>query len=250
MTTKHLTVPEIIQSFGYPVEIHHVTTEDGYILELHRIPYGIDGSSEEARPVALLQHGLLVSSFDWISDRPDRALAYLLADAGYDVWLMNARGNYYSRNHTTLDPVADKEEFWAFTYDEIGTYDDPAAIDYALSVTGQDQIYYVGFSMGTTVFFIMMSERPEYVDKIKAASLLAPVVYLNNVKGVLKPLANFSGSVDAKLSEKGIYSFYADPRDRSTDAINKFCSEGNVTAPLCYSFIYLICGFDPVELNK
>ncbi|RXG72374.1 hypothetical protein Avbf_05779, partial [Armadillidium vulgare] len=109
---------------------------------------------------------------------------------------MNARGNYYSRNHTTLDPVADKEEFWAFTYDEIGTYDDPAAIDYALSVTGQDQIYYVGFSMGTTVFFIMMSERPEYVDKIRAASLLAPVVYLNNVKGVLKPLANISGSID------------------------------------------------------
>ncbi|RXG54876.1 Gastric triacylglycerol lipase, partial [Armadillidium vulgare] len=44
--------PEIIQSFGYPAEVHHVTTEDGYILELHRIPYGVDGPSEEVRPVA------------------------------------------------------------------------------------------------------------------------------------------------------------------------------------------------------
>ncbi|KAB7501578.1 hypothetical protein Anas_06879, partial [Armadillidium nasatum] len=172
----------------------------------------------------------------------------MLADAGYDVWLMNARGNLYSRNHTTLDPDVDKEEFWGFTYDEIGTYDDPAAIDYALSVTGQDQIYYVGFSMGTTVFFIMMSERPEYVDKIKAASLLAPVVYLNNIKGILKPLANFSG--EKKLSDLGRYEVAADPEDTNNDQTNKYCSEGNITAPICYIPLYLVCGFDPLELNK
>ncbi|RXG72728.1 Lipase 3 [Armadillidium vulgare] len=134
---EDFTVPEIIQSFGYPAETHHVTTEDGYILGLHRIPY-----------------------------------------------------------------------------DEIGTYDDPAAIDYALSVTGQDQIYYVGFSMGTTVFFIMMSERPEYVDKI------------------------------------GRYEVASDPDDTNNDQTNKYCSEGNITAPICYIPLYLICGFDPLELNK
>ena len=29
--------PELVKSFGYPIEEHQVTTEDGYILALHRI---------------------------------------------------------------------------------------------------------------------------------------------------------------------------------------------------------------------
>ena len=58
---------------GYPVEIHHVTTPDKYILELHRIPHGIVDKSE-TRPVALLQHCLLCSSSDFIMNTPDQAL--------------------------------------------------------------------------------------------------------------------------------------------------------------------------------
>lgn len=58
---------------GYPVEIHHVTTSDGYILELHRIPYGVSGSSGD-RPVALLQHCLQCSSSEYIMNTPDQAL--------------------------------------------------------------------------------------------------------------------------------------------------------------------------------
>lgn len=51
---------EIIRSSGYPAENHFVTTEDGYILNLHRIP-GVLGS-----PAVLLHHGALDSSFGWV----------------------------------------------------------------------------------------------------------------------------------------------------------------------------------------
>lgn len=51
---------EMIQQENYPLEIHTVRTEDGYILTLYRIP-GPPGSI----PV-FLQHGLLESSTDWL----------------------------------------------------------------------------------------------------------------------------------------------------------------------------------------
>lgn len=41
-------------------------------------------------------------------------LGFALADEGYDVWLGNARGNTYGRQHTTYDPDDMYSEFWHF----------------------------------------------------------------------------------------------------------------------------------------
>ncbi|XP_042863293.1 lipase lipl-4-like [Penaeus japonicus] len=35
-----LTTPEIIRARGYLAQVHHVTTSDGYVLQMHRIPRG------------------------------------------------------------------------------------------------------------------------------------------------------------------------------------------------------------------
>ncbi|XP_030374144.1 lipase 3-like [Scaptodrosophila lebanonensis] len=184
--SSRLTTADRIAEHGYPVERHSVVTEDGYIIGLFRIPYSHKLQNEQAlRPIAFLQHGLSSSSDGWISMGPDDALPFLLADAGFDVWLGNARGTTYSRNHTSRS--TEHPYFWRFSWHEIGYYDIAAVIDYVLSANGQNQqgIHYVGHSQGTTVFFVLMSTRPEYNAKIKTAHMLAPVAYMNNLSNSL-----------------------------------------------------------------
>lgn len=82
---------------------------------MHRIPYGkINTSSEPGKKVVFLMHGLLSSSADWVIMGPEKGLAFLLADLGYDVWMGNARGNTYSRKHNKFNPDKKKKKFWNF----------------------------------------------------------------------------------------------------------------------------------------
>ena len=59
----------------------------GYILGLQRIPYGRygDKSTMHERPPVLLQHGLTLDAAPWLLNPPNQALAFMLADKGFDV---------------------------------------------------------------------------------------------------------------------------------------------------------------------
>lgn len=110
--------------------------------------------------------------------------AYILADEGYDVWMGNARGNIYSRNHTSFNPDTD-EGFWLFSWHQIGVIDLPTIIDYVLEQTGAESLYYSGHSQGTTAFYVMTASLPEYNDKIKAHVSLAPIGFMNHMTSPL-----------------------------------------------------------------
>lgn len=86
----------------------------------------------------------------------------------------NGRGNTYSRNHTHLDP--EKSDFWKFSWHEIGAIDTPTMIDYTLKQTKQEKLICFGHSQGATVIFVLLSERPEYNDKISSIHMLASSV--------------------------------------------------------------------------
>lgn len=125
-----------------------------------------------------------------------RITAYVLADEGYDVWMLNCRGNVYSRNHTELNPNVDSK-FWKFSWHEIGIYDLPATIDYILKETSKTQVFHVGHSQGATSLYVMCSERPEYNSKIRSHFSYAPVSYMANVFSpllrIIAPFINVFG---------------------------------------------------------
>ena len=69
----------------------------------------------------------------WVFNSPDVAPAFVLARAGYDVWLGNNRGTRFSQIHKTLKN--NQKEFWEFDWEDMGTKDTPAVIDYILNTT-------------------------------------------------------------------------------------------------------------------
>ena len=50
-----------------------------------------------------------------------------LVDEGYDVWIGNSRGTKYSWDHETLSS-ADDDEYWMYTWADMGLYDNVANI--------------------------------------------------------------------------------------------------------------------------
>ena len=84
--------------------------------------------------------------------------------------MLNIRGNLYSRNHQFLNPGS--EDFWSFTFDESARLDYPTAIDYILELTQQEDLSFVGYSMGATQYLILLSELPQYNKKLKMGYLL------------------------------------------------------------------------------
>ncbi|XP_059057612.1 lipase 3-like [Achroia grisella] len=178
----YLNATQLLKKNGYPVEEHIIQTEDGYLLTMFRI---VKQATRHSRSVAskgavLLMHGLYGSADDWLLMGPKHSLAYLLADEGYDVLLGNVRGNKYCRNHVIKHPA--QKDFWQFSTDEIARVDLPALIDYALKITGQQKLFYVGYSQGTTAFFAMASAMPEYNEKIIKMYAIAPMVYMSNAR--------------------------------------------------------------------
>ncbi|XP_050205024.1 triacylglycerol lipase 2-like [Mercurialis annua] len=174
-------------SQGYICQEHKVTTEDGYILSMQRLPADSFGTPSYKPPV-LLQHGILMDGSAWLFNSPDQSLAFILADNGYDVWISNTRGTTYSRGHTSLCPSA--PDYWNWSWDELATYDLPAIFNYVHNQTAQ-KLYYVGHSLGTLTLMTSLSQG-KLIDMLGAAALLSPIAFLSHTTS---PLAQVSSDL-------------------------------------------------------
>lgn len=109
------TAADIISKSGYPLETHKVTTEDGYIVTMHRIP------NRASRQAVFFLHGMLDSSICWVSNGVIKSPAFEAYNQGFDVWLGNSR-NTPPREH--VDPTIEGSmSYWAFSVNELGNCD-------------------------------------------------------------------------------------------------------------------------------
>uniref|UniRef100_A0A0E0KNM2 Lipase n=1 Tax=Oryza punctata TaxID=4537 RepID=A0A0E0KNM2_ORYPU len=183
-----------VAPFGYACEEHTVTTLDGYILGLQRIPSGrgetaAGGGGSNKVPV-LLQHGLMMDGVTWLMNSPDESLGYILADNGYDVWIANSRGTVYSRRHTSL--ASSDAAYWNWSWDELASKDLSAVVQYVYSQAGQQKMHYVGHSLGTLIALAALSDQQQQVGMLRSAGLLSPIAFLNKMSS---PLARAAADV-------------------------------------------------------
>ena len=194
---------------GLDAEEFDVQTEDGFVIRLYHIydpeeyapvPPSMrqqksarvfreesiaNGRSEGASgsqykdgqrkfPV-LLMHGLLQSAGAFCCT-DDKSLAFILAKAGYDVWLGNNRCGFEPKHNVLSykDP-----QMWAWNIRQMGVMDLAALISRVLEETGLPKAGLVCHSQGTTETFVALAkeQRPELGEKISVFCALAPAVY-------------------------------------------------------------------------
>lgn len=119
--------------------VYFLTTSDGWRLALCR--YEHPGGARARLPV-LVCHGLGANRFSFDLGRAP-SLAMSLAQAGFDVWVLELRGHGRSER-----PGLFAKRRFGWSFDDYLRFDLPAAIEKVQEVTGQQQLHAIGHSMG------------------------------------------------------------------------------------------------------
>lgn len=88
--------PDLITKYGYNVETHHVTTEDGYILQFHRISGGPKSPPRPGKKVCFYMHGIFDSSAGLVLSGPKNALGIECVILLVFEWILGRYWNVFS----------------------------------------------------------------------------------------------------------------------------------------------------------
>lgn len=125
--------------------------------------------------------------------------------------------------------------------------------------------------MGTTMAFVMLSSRPEFNSKLKAAFTLAPVAYMGHVKSPIRLLAPMSRNLEVITDTNFINTFFYSyvytifhqfiirllganqflPQNKLLKLLAKYgCEATRAEKIICENTVFIFCGFDAAQFNS
>ncbi len=108
-----------------------------------------------------------------------------------------------------------------------------ATIDYILETTGAEQVYFIGYSMATTQYLILLAEVPEYNEQIKAGFLLGPTAYVGNATNPMVKLADQAELVQSAFQLVGMDEFMPNFLDVKSKIFHKTCRASYMHKLMC-----------------
>jgi len=142
-------------------------TEDGWRIGLRRYP-------AEGPPVVLV-HGMAANHYNWDYTSRVSLVQYLRA-RGWDVWVTELRGD--------PEAVPPNPQARAYSFDDHAILDVPAMLDTIRAQTGEDEVYWVGHSMGGMLLYTSLEQFPERIAAGVALNSPAALTESNGVYGV------------------------------------------------------------------
>jgi|GEM_PF-256238 len=140
-----------------------IRTSDGWLLGVrHYRP----ANPDPAKLPVVLCHGLGLNATFWTIT--DDHLPEQLNEAGYNVFVYDCRGSgdstpesYRRINQVLRNTFVPERGERAWTTDDQAFYDIPAVLDHVRSVTGKEQVNWVGHSLGGMLMFTFLQLHPD-----------------------------------------------------------------------------------------
>lgn len=125
-----------------PDERHYLRAPDGWTLALARLRPDPEGPAAGVPLICCPGLACNARLFDFDDEH---SLGRHLAARGFDVWILDLRGNGESQKPDWLS------RGWSFGFEELVRFDAVSAVDYVVRATGRERLFWVGHSMGGLV---------------------------------------------------------------------------------------------------
>lgn len=142
------------------------------------------------------------------------SLAFTLSNLGYDVWLLNLRGNHYSRGFNGPGSASNTPEYWDFDADKLVREDLLASINFVRKTTRfEPPMGLVSYSYSSIYVLGLLTKFPDYQLSLQPVVMMAPTLLTagsnrgNSFKlflqGATKLLTSHNGPFPALASGEG-----------------------------------------------